>query len=75
MKWKDSNDGVETVADEEGTFEENYSPLRTQKLNFGPRMASVLTRPIAGRVIVPVVLLVIFVDLLLQLFLSHLKYS
>ena len=60
MKWKDSNDGVETVADEEGTFEENYSPLRTQKLNFGSRMASVFTRTSSWLVIVPVVLLVIF---------------
>jgi len=60
MKWKDSNDGVETVADEEGTFEENYSPLRTQKLNFGSRMALVFTRPGFWLVIVPVVLLAIF---------------
>jgi LysM repeat protein len=60
MKWKDSNSGEETVADEEGTFEENYSPLRTQKLNFGSRIASAFTRSGSWLVIVPVVLLVIF---------------
>jgi LysM repeat protein len=60
MKWKDSNSGEETVADEEGTFEENYSPLRTRKLNFGSRMAAVFTRASSWLVIVPVVLLAIF---------------
>jgi len=57
MKWKESNEGVETEADKEGTFEENYSPLRTQKLNFGSRMTSVLTRPGSWMVIIPVLLL------------------
>ncbi len=57
MKWKESNEGVETEADKEGTFEENYSPLRTQKLNFGSRLTSVLTRPGSWMVIIPVLLL------------------
>ncbi len=60
MKWKDSKDGVETVADEEGTFEEDYSPLRTRKLNFGSRLTSIFTRPGSWLVIIPVLLLAIF---------------
>jgi len=60
MKWKDSNDGGETVVDEEGTFEEDYSPLRTRKLNSGSRLASIFTRPGSWLVIIPVLLLVIF---------------
>jgi LysM repeat protein len=60
MKWKDSSEGGETVAGEEGTFEEDYSPLRTQKLNFGSRLASVFTRPGSWLVIIPVLLLAIF---------------
>lgn len=61
MKWKDSNDDVETTADEEGTFEEDYSPLRTRKLNFGSRLASAFTRPGSWLVIIPVVLSVILI--------------
>jgi LysM repeat protein len=60
MKWKDSNDGVETVADEEGSFEEDYSPLRTRKRNSGSRLASIFTRPGSWLVTIPVLLLVIF---------------
>ena len=60
MKWKDSSEGGETVAGEEGTCEEDYSPLRTQKLNFGSRLASVFTRPGSWLVIIPVLLLAIF---------------
>jgi len=60
MKWKDSNDSVEKVADEEGTFEEDYSPLRTRKLTFGSSLASVFSRPGSWMVIIPLVLLVIF---------------
>ena len=60
MKWKDSNEGVETVAEEEGTFEEDYSPLRTQKLDSGSRLASFFARPGSWLVIIPVLLLVIF---------------
>ena len=52
MKWKDSNDGAETVAGEEGTFEEDYSPLRTRKLDFGSRLASIITRPGSWLVII-----------------------
>ena len=61
MKWKDSNDEMETVPDEEGTFEEDYSPLRTRKLNLGSRLASVITRPGSWLVVIPLVLLVIVV--------------
>ena len=60
MKWKDSNDGVETVTEEEKTFEEDYSPLRTRKLTFGSSLASVFSRPGSWMVIIPLVLLVIF---------------
>ncbi|NNL75701.1 MAG: hypothetical protein HKO68_05125, partial [Desulfobacterales bacterium] len=45
MKWKDSNEGVETVAEEEGTYEEDYSPLKAQKLDTGSKLASIFTRP------------------------------
>jgi len=61
MKWKDSNDDVETVADEEETFEEDYSPLRTRKLNFGSRLASIFTRPGSWLVIIPIVLFVLLI--------------
>jgi LysM repeat protein len=60
MKWKDSNDGVETAVDEEGTFEEDYSPLRNRKLNSGSRLVSILTRSGTWLVIIPVLLLAIF---------------
>jgi LysM repeat protein len=62
MKWKESNDDVETAADKEGSFEEDYSPLKTQKLNFGSKLASVITRPGFWMVTVPVILLVIFLS-------------
>ena len=45
MKWKDSNDENETGTGEEIPFEEDYSPLRTRKLNFGSRLTSLITRP------------------------------
>lgn len=61
MKWKDSNDDVETVADEEETFEEDYSPLRTRKLNFGSRLASIFTRPGSWLVIIPIALFVLLI--------------
>ena len=60
MKWKDSNEGVETVAEEEKTYEEDYSPLRTQKLDTGSKLASIFTRPGSWVVIIPVLLLVVF---------------
>ncbi len=60
MKWKDSNEGVETVADEEGTYEEDYSPLKAQKLDTGSKLASIFTRPGSWLVIIPVLLLAIF---------------
>jgi LysM repeat protein len=60
MKWKDSNEGGKTEAEEEGSFEENYSPLRTQKLDTGAKLASIFTRPGSWLVIIPVLLLAIF---------------
>ena len=60
MKWKDSNEGVETVAEEEGSYEEDYSPLRTRKLDTGSKLASIFTRPGSWVVIIPVLLLVVF---------------
>ncbi len=60
MKWKDSNEGVETVAEEEGTYEEDYSPLKTQKRDAGSKLASIFTRPGSWLVIIPVLLLAIF---------------
>ena len=60
MKWKDSSDGVETVADEKATFEEDYSPLRGQKLNFASRLVSLFTRPGSWLVIIPALLLAVF---------------
>lgn len=60
MKWKESNGDVETAADQEGTFEEDYSPLKTPKLNFGSKLTSVVTRPGFWMVAIPVLLLVIF---------------
>jgi len=61
MKWKDSNDNVETGAEEAETFEEEYSPLRTRKLNFGSRLASIFTRPGSWLVIIPIALLALMV--------------
>jgi len=61
MKWKDSNDEVETAAEEEETFEEDYSPLRTRKLNFGSRLASIFTQPGSWLVIIPIALLVLLI--------------
>ncbi len=59
MKWKDANDDVETQTDEEGAFEEAYSPLRTRKLNIGTRLTSVLTRSSSWFVILLMILLVL----------------
>ena len=61
MKWKDSNNDVETVAEEEETFEEDYSPLRTRKLNFGSRLASIFARPGSWMVIIPIALLMLLI--------------
>ena len=61
MKWKDSNDEVETAAEEEETFEEDYSPLRTRKLNFGSRLASIFTRPGSWLVIIPIALFMLLI--------------
>jgi len=60
MKWKDSKDGVETVTEEDGSFEEDYSPLKTRKPTFGAGLASFFSRPGSWTVIIPLVLLVIF---------------
>lgn len=60
MKWKESNEGVETKAEEEGTFEEDYSPLRRQKLKVGSGLVSVFTKPGSWLVVIPVLLLVVF---------------
>ena len=60
MKWKDSNEDVETVAEEKGSYEEDYSPLKTQKLDTGSKLASVFTRPGSWLVIIPVLLLALF---------------
>jgi LysM repeat protein len=61
MKWKDSNNDVETAAEEEETFEEDYSPLRTRKLNFGSRLASIFARPGSWLVIIPIALLMLLI--------------
>jgi hypothetical protein len=60
MKWKDSNEDVETVAEEEGSYEEDYSPLKAQKLDTGSKLASIFTRPGSWLLIIPVLLLAIF---------------
>ncbi|MBW2513742.1 MAG: LysM peptidoglycan-binding domain-containing protein [Deltaproteobacteria bacterium] len=62
MKWKESNGDAETAADQEGNYEENYSPLKTPKLNFGSKLTSIVTRPGFWMVTVPVLLLVIFLS-------------
>jgi LysM repeat protein len=59
MKWKDASDDAETQTDEEGTFEEAYSPLRSRKIEFGSRLASVFTRSGSWFVIIPVGLLIL----------------
>jgi len=60
MKWKDSDEGVKAATEEEGAFEEDYSPLRTQKLDPGSKLASIFTRAGSWLVIIPVLLLAIF---------------
>ncbi len=61
MKWKDSEEAVETVTEEGGAFEEAYSPLRTHKPNVVSRVTSVFTHPGSWVVVILLVLLVILI--------------
>ena len=59
MKWKDSDEGLETEVEAGGAYEEDYSPLRAGKTDLGARLASILTRPGVWMIIAALALLVL----------------
>ena len=43
MKWKDSDEVIDSGNEAGGSYEEEYSPLQSRNFNLGARLASVIT--------------------------------
>ena len=63
MKWKDSDEAIDSGDDAGSAYEEDYSPLRSRNLNLAARLSSIITQPGAWIIFVGIVLL--FVILLM----------
>lgn len=64
MKWKEPDDDLEKEIEPDGSYEEEYSPLKTGHLDIGSRLASIVTRPgswIVAVLFIVIVLLFVFI--------------
>jgi len=59
MKWKDSDEGMDSGDDSGSAYEEDYSPLRSKNFAFGSKLASVIVQPGVWVFVVVVVLALI----------------
>jgi len=63
MKWKDSEETMDSGDDAGSAYEEDYSPLRSRNFDLGSKLAAIIARP--GAWIIFVVLILLFVIILM----------
>jgi len=59
MKWKDSDEAINSSEDAGSAFEEDYSPLRSRNFNLGAKAAALVAQPGMWILFVVVILLLV----------------
>ena len=61
MKWKDSEDGMDSGDEAGSAYEEDYSPLRSRKFDLGSKLAAIIAQPGVWIIFMAVILLFVII--------------